>query len=75
MLTQFLKSLGDPADVRSIAAIVAGVLVTVFHPANSANVVTAVDAGAALVVAIDTLFLRKSSTGSKNPPKSPPASA
>lgn len=60
MLTKLIEALGDPADVRSVAAIVAGVLVTIFG--HSAQVASVVDASAGLIVAIDTAFLRKKAT-------------
>lgn len=55
MLSKILAFLGDPADVRSVAAIVAGVLITVLNPAHSALVTAVVDGVAGLVVSIDTL--------------------
>lgn len=59
MLSRILDFLADPNDVRSAAAIAAGVLTTVFHPGNSAAVTAVVDALAGVIVAIDTYFVHR----------------
>ena len=53
MLSKILAFLGDPADVRSVAAVIAGALITVLSPAHSALVTAVVDGVAGLVVAVD----------------------
>lgn len=57
MLSKILSYLANPTDVRSIAAFVAGALVTIFHPGNSAVITGVVDAFAGLIIALDTVFL------------------
>ena len=60
MLSKILAFLGDPADVRSVAAIVAGVLITILNPAHSALVTAVVDGVAGLVVTIDVATTSRS---------------
>ena len=67
MLSRLLAVLGDPADVRSIAAIVAGVLITVLDPAHSALVTAVVDGVAGLIVAVDTLTVPARAAGRATP--------
>ena len=58
MLTSFLNALGTATDVRSIAAIVLGVLTTVL--AHESVIVTAVvDGVAGLIVLVDTWQVHK----------------
>ena len=52
MLSKLLHVLGDPADVRSIGAAVAGVLVTILG--HSTVVIGVVDGVAGLIIAVDT---------------------
>jgi hypothetical protein len=67
MISQLFAFLGNPADVRSAAAIVLGVLTTVLHPGNSTSVTIVVDAVAGLIVAIDVAFLHKRAAASSPP--------
>ncbi|MDA8312831.1 MAG: hypothetical protein M0Z46_19910 [Actinomycetota bacterium] len=53
MLTQFLNMIGTATDVRSVAAIVLGVLTTVLGH-NSVVVKAVVDGVAGLIVLVDT---------------------
>lgn len=54
MLSKLLAYLGDPTDVRSLAAIILGILVTVVG--HQSQLVTAVvDGVAGLIVSVDTL--------------------
>lgn len=54
MLSKLLAYLGNPTDVRSFAAIVLGILVTVVGH-QSALVTAVVDGVAGLIVSVDTL--------------------
>lgn len=58
MLTQFLSFLGTATDVRSVAAIVLGVLTTVVGH-NSVVVKSVVDGIAGLIVLVDTYQAHK----------------
>lgn len=59
MLSTILDYLGDPADIRSGAAIVLAVLTTIFGNHLGANVVPVVDGIAGLIVAIDTAMVTR----------------
>ncbi len=58
MLTQFLNMVGTATDVRSVAAIVLGVLTTVVGH-NSVIVKAVVDGVAGLIVLVDTYQAHK----------------
>ena len=58
MLSQFLNLLGTGTDVRSVAAIVLGVLTTVIGH-NSVIVKAVVDGVAGIIVLVDTFQLHK----------------
>lgn len=58
MLSQFLSFLGTATDVRSVAAIVLGVLTTVVGH-NSVVVKSVVDGVAGLIVLVDTYQAHK----------------
>lgn len=59
MLSKIIAFLGDPADVRSIMVAVAALVATLCHGTLGTQIVTAIDAGAALVIAIDQAVLHK----------------
>ncbi len=62
MISAILKILGDPADVRAIVAVVAGVLVTIFHGAGGSTVVAIVDGVAGIIIAVDVALIRQKGT-------------
>lgn len=57
MFTKLLDTIGHPADIRSAAAILLAILATIFGT-HSQIVTTAVDSGAAFIVALDVALAR-----------------